>query len=232
MLYKSQSRVKFYSTPFALRHFKTHLPFGYIPYNERAKYLYAMRSPFDVCKSYYNMLKQMPQFYGFKDGDFDDFFKDFIHGHNDCGSYFDHIVSWIKNMDKLNILFLKYEEIRSNHEDAIIKIGNFLGSVYASSANDPKIRKQVMEKTSFDFMKTLPFVLPSSFEVIMRTGVINVGRNLDLVNTGDYRLIDFFKVGKSGYAKKEYTEEQKVLMNQRIREKFADYPDLIRQFVV
>ena len=53
-------------------------------------------------------------------------------------------------------------------------------------------------------MKILPLVLPASHEAIKKTGVINVGRNIDLVETGDYKKIDFFKVGKSGYAKHQY----------------------------
>jgi len=214
------------------RHFKTHLPFSYAPYSEKAKYLHVTRNPWDVCISYFNMLKQMPQFYGFKDGTFDEFFADFIKGHNDSGSFFDHLAGWHAQRDKRNILFLRYEQLKQDHRGSLVQIAKFLGPPYSDAASDPAMVEKILHLTSFDYMKNLPFVLPSSFEVIKRTGVINVGKRLELVDTGDYKRVDFFKVGKVGYGKEIYTDSQKEIMNQTIREKLSAFPDLVQEFVL
>lgn len=216
------------------RHFKTHLPFNYVPFNREAKYIYVIRNPWDVCVSYYSMLSQMPQFYGFKNGSFDIFFTHFINGYNDSGSYFDHVREWVEKRGKEeNILFLRYGELKSDPKATITKIGTFLGGKCLESVQSEETLNKILDLTSFDSMKILPFVLPSSFEVIKRTGVINVGKNVDqTVNSGDYKRIDFFKVGKSGYAKHQYTEQQKKLMNQMIEIKFRNFPDLLNDFII
>lgn len=120
--------------------------------------------------------------------------------------------------------------MKNDHKGTVIKIANFLGKGYKESAENEAILEKVMYHTSFDYMKTLPFVLPASFEVIQRTGRINVGKNLELVDTGDYKSIDFFKVGKSGYAKVLFNDEQKAVMNATIESKFAAFPDLIKEW--
>lgn len=215
------------------RHFKTHLPFSFTPFNSKAKYIYVFRSPWDVCVSYFRQVKQMPQFYGFKDGSFDDFFHDFIDGWTDCGSYFDHVTGWLaagcQHPD--NMLVIRYEELKSDVNQSIKKVSSFLGGQYAASANDPEIMDHVLKFTSFDYMKTLPCVLPASMRVA-KTGKFNVGKDVHLVETGDYKLVDFFKVGDSGYGQVFFSEHQKQEINRMVTEKFSDHPELVKEWLI
>ena len=210
-----------------VRHFKTHLPFEYTPYSSDAKHVYVTRSPWDVCVSYYRMIKQMPMFYGFQDGTFDDFFLDFIDGWTDSGSYFDHINGWINaSKDKSNILLISYEEIKSCPRRGIEKIASFLGDKYEDTSKDSHLMDNILKYTSYEYMKTLPCILPASIEVAKKR--MNVGKDVGLVETGEYMTIDFFKEGKSGYGEVHYTNQQKKIMNDKLRHKFHDtLPDIL-----
>lgn len=209
------------------RHFKTHLPFNYINYSEEAKYIYAIRSPFDVVISYYRMLQQMPQFYRFKDGlDFDQFFTDFIEGHTDSGSYFDHVTSWLTAAEtKENIKVVQYESLRKDVNFEIMEIAKFLGPPYIDSAKDATIMSKVLKNTSFPVMSKLPCVLPASLAVAKTKA--NIGKDMALADSPDYRKIDFFKTGSSGYGAIYLSPEQQKVMNQQIRVKFVNFPHLI-----
>ena len=228
-----QSAIRKQEEDGVARHFKTHLPFSFTPFNSSAKYIYVFRSPWDVCVSYFRQIKQMPQFYGFRDGSFNEFFNDFVDGWTDCGSYFDHLTGWLaaghKHPD--NILIMRYEELKSDVRQSIRKLSSFLGGQYAASANDSEIMDRVIKYTSFDYMKTLPFVLPASLKVA-KTGKFNVGKDVHLVETGDYKLVDFFKVGDSGYGQIFFSDDQKSRMNCLIKEKFSDHPDLVEQWLL
>ena len=50
------------------RYLKTHLPFGMTPYNERARYLYVARNPFDCAVSFYHHTRGFIRHYDFADG--------------------------------------------------------------------------------------------------------------------------------------------------------------------
>lgn len=215
------------------KHFKTHMPFSFTPFNSRAKYIYIFRSPWDVCVSYFRQVIQMPQFYGATDVGFDEFFKDFIDGWTDCGSYFDHIVGWLAAASKHpdNILIMRYEDLKRDAKAGILRLSSFLGGQYAASANDSDIMDLVLKYTSFDYMKTLPCVMPASMRVA-RTGRFNVGKEVDLVKTGDYMLVDFFKVGNACYGQIFFTADQKDQMNCLIREKFIHHPDLVKEWLL
>ncbi|RWS21161.1 sulfotransferase 1C2-like protein [Leptotrombidium deliense] len=172
------------------------------------------------------MLTQMPKHTEFT-GPFDDFFNEFIAGRTDCGSYFDHVVSWYKQSDKKNILFLTFEETKRNTKETILKVAKFLGDSYFNDLNTNEQQMQkLLEYTSFDYMKKLPFVVPKSADVARKSG-FNVGKNIDLVNTGDYINIQFFKAGKTSYTKENYSEQQKAIMKQMIQDHFAQLPDLV-----
>lgn len=212
------------------RHFKTHLPFNYITYSQDAKYIYAIRSPFDVVVSYYRMLQQMPQFYRFKDGlDFDQFVDDFLEGYTDCGSYFDHVTSWLEAAKtRSNIKAVEYEQLRKDSEAGIQEIAQFLGPPHSDSANDAEIMSKVKHNTSFQVMSKLPCVLPASLNVAKTK--LNIGKDMSLADSPDYRRIDFFKTGTSGYGAIHLSPPQVKRMNETIASKFVNFPHLIEKW--
>jgi len=58
-----------------------------------AKFIYVVRSPLDVCVSFYHHLSNQQE--GGYEGNFDTFFDDWIQGKIAFGSYIDHIMSFI-----------------------------------------------------------------------------------------------------------------------------------------
>ncbi|KAH7957033.1 hypothetical protein HPB52_014492 [Rhipicephalus sanguineus] len=61
-------------------------------HGEGAKFVYVARNPWDVCVSFYHMVKDLSVF-RFQDGTFDDFLEAFLAGGFGFGSYFQHVAS-------------------------------------------------------------------------------------------------------------------------------------------
>ncbi|RWS30002.1 sulfotransferase 1C2-like protein [Leptotrombidium deliense] len=118
-------------------------------------------------------------------------------------------------------------ETKRNTKETVLKVAKFLGDSYFNDLNSNEEQMQkLLEYTSFDYMQKLPFVMPKTIDVARKIG-FNVGKNIELVNTGDYVNIQFFKSGKTSYTKENYSEQQKAIMKQMIKDHFAQFPHLI-----
>ncbi len=131
---------------------KTHLPFEMTPYHSEAKYIYVARNPFDCVVSFYHHTRGFIQHYDFADGTFNDFFECFITGEVDFGDYFDHLLSWYEHQTDKNILFLTYEVMKQNPQNAILKIADFLGEQYLEQVQNLEVMNLVLEHSSFKSM--------------------------------------------------------------------------------
>ena len=87
-----EARVRALPEP---RLIKTHLPLERTPWHPGARYVYAVRNPFDCAVSFYHHTRGFVRHYDFADGTFDDFFECFVVGEVDFGDYFDHLASWL-----------------------------------------------------------------------------------------------------------------------------------------
>ncbi|XP_076358496.1 sulfotransferase 1C2-like isoform X1 [Tachypleus tridentatus] len=131
---------------------KTHLPFHLNPYSPKAKYIYVARNPKDCCVSFYHHTKMLTE-YQFTDGTFEDFFEIFLNGKTDFGDYFDTLLSWYKHRNDPNVLFLTYENMKSDTRGTVFKIAEFLGAGYASMLNsDETLVKKILYQTSAEYM--------------------------------------------------------------------------------
>jgi Sulfotransferase domain len=75
------------------RVFNTHLRFSMLPsQGTGGKFIYIIRSPFDVCVSFYHHLSNQVE--GGFEGSFDEFFDDWLNGKLAFGSWIDHIRSY------------------------------------------------------------------------------------------------------------------------------------------
>lgn len=129
------------------RLYKTYLPFKLIPFYKRAKYIYVIRTPWEVCSSYYTFLKLM----NCVNDPFDVFVKDFIHGNVAYGSYFKHIMPWNKRINESNILILCREHVEHNPRSAIFTIAAFLGDEYLTRLMDNReIEVNTLNATNWD----------------------------------------------------------------------------------
>ncbi|KFM74404.1 Sulfotransferase 1C2, partial [Stegodyphus mimosarum] len=132
---------------------KTHLPFSHIPYSADAKYIYVVRNPKDCCVSFYYHTRNNLGF-GYWYAEFNDFFELFLAGETEYNDYFDHLMSWYPHLNDPNIFFTKYEDLKKNTKDIVIKLAKFLGKEYIDSIeHDNNILNNILKFSSFEYMK-------------------------------------------------------------------------------
>uniref|UniRef100_A0AC34GUW7 Sulfotransferase domain-containing protein n=1 Tax=Panagrolaimus sp. ES5 TaxID=591445 RepID=A0AC34GUW7_9BILA len=131
---------------------KTHFAYFNCPKSQTAKYIFAVRNPKDCLVSYYFHNKNF-KIYDWPEGDFDTFFELFVNGQLAFGDYFDHLISWQEHMHDENVLFLKYEDMMEDLEDAVKKIGLFIGGKAEEKVCDPEELNKIVEESKIDSMK-------------------------------------------------------------------------------
>jgi hypothetical protein len=132
---------------------KTHLPFARTPWSDAAKYIYVARNPFDCAVSFFHHTRGFPQHYDFADGTWDVFFECFLAGEVDFGDYFDNLLSWYRERERPNMLFLTYERMLADPAAAVRSIGLFLGGAAAEAVRDEARLRHVVDATSFSSMR-------------------------------------------------------------------------------
>jgi hypothetical protein len=188
---------------------KLHLPYNLVPKNPKSKYIVVMRNPKDTVVSFYYHTKGMTNFYHFGKGSFDDFFKLFMEGFVDFGDYFDWIISWLPHLHDHNVLFLTYEGMKSDPEEAVRKIATFIG---------------MGDKISDDLIST---VVQATTVKAMKE-VINSGmRSVSSQNDPDKETFEFIRKGIINDWKNIMTPEQSDTISAKFRQKAEEYPQLL-----
>ncbi|KAH7959297.1 hypothetical protein HPB49_010142 [Dermacentor silvarum] len=82
----------------------THLPLYRETMNEKSKYIYVARNPWDVCVSLFHMVTDL-SVYQFQDGTFEEFFEAFVEGDVGYGSYFEHVAAGYALKNEPNVFF-------------------------------------------------------------------------------------------------------------------------------
>lgn len=177
------------------RIFKSHMPyhmaFGGNPVETPCKYLYIARNPKDVAVSYYHF-ESGKGWSGRYSGPWEHWLKMFVEGTVQRGDWFDHVLSWWAHRDADNILFLKYEDLRTDFRSELEKIAWFLG--YPLTA---RLADRIMGKTSFDHMKADRF---SNLKEIPE-------------------LDEFFRKGRAGTWKEQFTVAQNEMFDKLYAER-------------
>jgi uncharacterized beta-barrel protein YwiB (DUF1934 family) len=158
----------------------------------------------------------------------------FVLGETAWGDYFSHVHSWYHENflnHRENILFLTYEELKNAHRDNVIKIAKLIGQNLVKRLYlDNNLLNRIVYHTDFEYMKNLSFIIPTDESLVSKGGTIDAGKNIDLIKTGEFRLKQFFNVGKSGYAKVDqdyYGLHEKQIMIERIEDEFRKMPELV-----
>ncbi|XP_075555211.1 sulfotransferase ssu-1-like isoform X1 [Dermacentor variabilis] len=132
---------------------KTHLPFHMIPYSPDAKYIYITRNPYDCCVSFYYHTRNNPP-YQFSEGTFEEFFELFLHGRVDFRDYFDNVLSWYKHRRDPNVLFLTYEELKTDTAGLVHRVASFIDEERETRLKkNPELLGKILEKSSIEYMK-------------------------------------------------------------------------------
>ena len=154
------------------RIFKTHLPFGWIPYNKDAKYLYITRDPKDVLVSWPNHYK----FQGYRrfnpsDCQLDHIYDMFMRDEMLYGEQCQHTAEYYERRNQPNVLFLVYKNLKADLEGEIVKIAKFLGRDYLDKIqkNEGELLKQIVKDSTFEAMSKLSNLIWVSFVIYQHT---------------------------------------------------------------
>lgn len=145
------------------RHLKSHLPAGLLPpqiWTVKPKIIYTCRSSKDTAISYFHHYKRTHQY----DGSEQDFLEAYLNDKIIFSPQHSHIKDFWYMCEEENILFLTFEEMKSDMMNVLKKVSKFLGKNYTEEqlrklenhlsfesmkANDEKLKKEV-----FQFKKT------------------------------------------------------------------------------
>lgn len=136
----------------ASRHIKTHLPVGLLPtqlWTVKPKIIYTARGVKDLAVSYYHHYIHMQGY----EGSMKDFLQAFLDDKVFLSPYHGHFKDFWFMRNEENILFITYEDMKSNLISVLRKTAAFLNKSYT---NDEFIKLE--EHLSFEAMKKNPCV--------------------------------------------------------------------------
>ncbi|HEY0606277.1 MAG TPA: sulfotransferase domain-containing protein [Herpetosiphonaceae bacterium] len=130
-----------------LRVIKTHLESSYVPYSPEAKYIVVLRDPKDVFVSSYFFTQ------GMISGSMlpvEEWLRLFLAGKFMYGSWVEHLVGYWPWRNRANVLFLTFEEMKDDLEEAVRRIAALMDV----ELTDEEFA-QVVEKSQFQNMKRI-----------------------------------------------------------------------------
>ncbi|KAG8196238.1 hypothetical protein JTE90_023797 [Oedothorax gibbosus] len=137
---------------------KTHLPLQLISFYKRAKYIYIIRSPWELSVSYYKLLWSIGNF----NESFDQFLTLFLEGNLGFDCYFNHVRSWSRRIEDENVLILCHEHVRNNPRSALFCIAAFLGEHYLKQVlQSTELEKEILKSISAEKTKSQRYFLKS-----------------------------------------------------------------------
>ncbi len=142
------------------RVFKSHLPREWLP--DGARYIYVEREGADVLASYFNFYRA---YLGFE-GTLDDFYRRFMDGRVQYGSWFEHVAGWHARASDPDVLIVRYEDLLSDRKASIERIVDFLDW----NRDERWIDRAVIE-SSFDAMKRRESVFDHATALLLERGV-------------------------------------------------------------
>ncbi|XP_063921563.1 luciferin sulfotransferase-like [Zophobas morio] len=171
---------------------KSHLPIDLLPKqlregSKKPKIVYVARDPRDVCISYYHHSKLIE---GFK-GTCEEFCELFLAGKVPYAPYWQHVLPFWEKRNNLNVLYLKYEDMKKDLPSIVRQVAAFVGR---SLTNE---QVQILANhLSFESMS-------KNKAVNKEEHIENKRRN----NLTDYQEGKFMRSGKVGDYKTSMTPE-------------------------
>lgn len=144
-----QQRLEEYETLADPRIFKTHCTYEQTPGVDTARIVLSSRDPRDCCVSFYhhtmNLTDETCKRLGFeKPASFDEYFEQWMN----AGVWYRNVKSWWPHINQENLLWLRYEDMKTDLEKAIDELLTFLGWFLSDSE-----KQNVLKYCSFEWMK-------------------------------------------------------------------------------
>ncbi|MGB5694500.1 MAG: sulfotransferase domain-containing protein [Polyangiales bacterium] len=171
------------------RVFKSHLPRQWLP--DGARYIYVERDVLDVLVSYFHFYRA---YLGFE-GTLDEFYRRFMDGRVQYGSWFEHVASWRARAADPDVLILRYEDLLSDRKASIERMVDFLDW----ECDERSVDRAVIE-SSFDEMKRREPIFDHATAVLLERGVSQRS---------------FLRSGETGRGANELTEAQVRAVRER-----------------
>ena len=166
---------------FTPRAFKTHCWYDHCPKAKGAKYIVVVRDPHDVALSFFSFF----QGWFFQPGEvsLDEFIRGFWLARGvpaspmQNASYFHHLVSWWQHRTNPDVLFLFYEDLKSDLPAHVAKIAAFL------ELDDAEARcKTAVEHSTFEFMSKHSSHFDERHSKIARNAACGLSADAGLTN--------------------------------------------------
>ncbi|KAH7959295.1 hypothetical protein HPB49_010140 [Dermacentor silvarum] len=142
-----------WKSPLPVRLLITHNPLERATMNEKAKYVYIARNPWDVSVSLFRMMTDLSH-YRFQDGTFEEFFEPFVDGDLGYGSYFDHVAKAYALKDEPNVFFVTYEQLKKDTRSTVLRLAHFLGEAYGMHLEkDEQTLRNILEWSTPEYMR-------------------------------------------------------------------------------
>ncbi|CAN8004429.1 unnamed protein product [Ixodes hexagonus] len=195
----------------------THLQLLRYNFNDKAKYVYVARNPWDTCVSLFHFVRGLPKFQ-FEDGTFENYFGAFVTGDLGYGDYFDHVLHGYARKDHPNVLFLTYEELKADAPAMILKLAHFLGEEHGRALEgNQELLQEVLKKSSFEFMSRSLEPGAEVFSAVLENLSTPSGKcHNAMPEKDDTNDIRFFRKGKVNDWKAFFSAEQIQRMQARI----------------
>uniref|UniRef100_A0A1E1X9D6 Putative salivary sulfotransferase n=1 Tax=Amblyomma aureolatum TaxID=187763 RepID=A0A1E1X9D6_9ACAR len=214
--------IEGWQSPLPIRLFTTHEPLTRDKINAEAKYVYVARNPWDSCVSFYHMVTTLSMF-NFRDGSFEDFFDAFMRGDFGYGDYFDHVACGYALRNEPNVLFLTYEQLKSDTKSAVLKLANFLGDCYGRRLEeDADLLRTVLERSTAEYMKNVLVLDVQGADPAWKTRRTETTVPSKSAYEGDHGRYCLVRSGKPGDWKSYFSPEQLRRMEAKIRDRGED----------
>ncbi len=175
-------------SPTGRRVIKTHVPAQSVPINDVTKYIIVIRDPKEVLVSLYHFAPQSFAFVGIQTGTPDYFVQKFVKNQVPGGWWAKHTASWWALRHKPNVHIVTFNDLKADPNGEIDRISEFLGIELS-----PEQREQVIEKSSFDYMKAInhkfsPIIGDTGMMEIVRKGKAET--NTELFTAEHFAMVD------------------------------------------
>uniref|UniRef100_A0A0E0LYW9 Sulfotransferase n=1 Tax=Oryza punctata TaxID=4537 RepID=A0A0E0LYW9_ORYPU len=183
----------------------THMPLSFIPIetkNQSCRIVYLCRDPKDAFVSRWYFENKL--FNGCS-LDLGKIFDMFCEGFSPYGPFWNHFLEyWKASMERPEkVMFLKYEDIKSDPALVVRKLADFLGMPFTKAEDDGGIPEQVVKLCDFETLASLQ---------VNQTGLVR-GKNYELHNSV------FFRKGRVGDWVNHISEEMAGRLDRIVQEK-------------